>query len=188
MSTTFLSLCADAHRKSKIAYMNTEELEKTLDRVNDWIVAVDQKTSVAVAVIVGFITLSAKPTVDLILNSWQDMSWLSASLLIVSFALLLLGALKLLFSTSPRIKSKAKSLLYFGSIAGLTLKQYKSASARYKSASYKQDLTEQIHTNSLIAKKKYIHYKDALWVIFLAVFLWLTFVALTITEMLYGKA
>jgi hypothetical protein len=94
--------------------MKKEELEKSLDRVNHWIIAVDQKISIAIAVIVGSL-------------------------------------------------------------------------ANSKNSTYEIDLIEQIHTNSIIAKKKYSHYKDALLVILVAIFLWLLLITLITLEVLSDK-
>jgi hypothetical protein len=167
--------------------MKKEELEKSLDRVNHWIIAVDQKISIAIAVIVGFLTLSIKPTSELLLASWQKISGIDVALLVIAMLLIVVGAFKLFLSISPRVRSKSKSLLYFGTISNLSLKQFKKSLANSKNSTYEIDLIEQIHTNSIIAKKKYSHYKDALLVILVAIFLWLLLITLITLEVLSDK-
>jgi hypothetical protein len=160
--------------------MKPEQLEASLLRVNEWIKAVDQKISIALVFEVGVITIISKPTYSALVtysrhNDTTLMLALAASAIV--FACSLIWAI---FALRPHIKSPqpSSSLIFFGSVASLSLKKFNVAVKKATGSSYSQDLTEQIHINSGIALKKHMLLSQSLLIFLSGVILWLISLAL----------
>lgn len=157
--------------------MKVQDLEKTLDSVRAWILAVDQKTNIVLVLELALITLISKPTYDLLAANKDTLSPLSLGLLSVMFVLFAVSLVKLLFAIIPRVKVKGiDSLIFFGFIAKRSLVDYRKEIARASAGSYKADLVTQIHTISMISSAKHTNYNDGVIALPLALLAWLAFV------------
>jgi hypothetical protein len=137
--------------------MKLEQLEASLSRVNDWIKAVDQKISIALVFEVGVIALIAKPTYSRVLVSINSVG-LAVGLLIAVGAIMLVASLLwsiLALKPNTGKPHDSGSLIFFGSIAGMSLKTFKARISKTTNSRYTSDLVEQIHINSKIALRKH---------------------------------
>ena len=157
--------------------MKVQDLEKTLDSIRAWILAVDQKTNIVLVLELALITLISKPTYDLLAANKDTLSAMALALLSVSFVLFAASLVKLLLAIKPRVKAKGiDSLIFFGFIAKRSLADYRQEVARASARSYKADLVTQIHTTSVISSAKHTNYNDGVIVLPLALLAWLAFV------------
>jgi hypothetical protein len=84
--------------------MNKHELEYELDKVYDWIKAVDQKASIALALEVGITTIFTVPTVKLIIRLYPNIETGQLLLATITPILFAFAIYKSLWVIKPRIK------------------------------------------------------------------------------------
>lgn len=166
--------------------MNKRELELQLDSLRQWILAADQKISIALVLVAATVSLMATPTYDLLKANKTHISTVIILFLYVALILMVWSLIKLLVAIRPRVKPIVKgSLIYFGSISGLKLPDFKSKIGKVTPAQYKDDLINQIYINSIICTKKHSHYKDGLLIFVSGLVFWIVFVALVL-KVRYG--
>ena len=146
--------------KREIVY-EKEDAYKTLEIINSWINAMDTKASFLlayIAVIMGFVFTSGIPHVFEVINA-SNISFLLIIKLscVVLLYFSLLTSIILYFETlQARIKNEKNrhSLLFFGEIASISLNDFKAKILNRTEEELIKDILEQIHTNSLICKRK----------------------------------
>ncbi len=68
--------------------------------------------------------------------------------------------------------SKSRSLLFFGTIAHRSMEEFKAEFLTMSEADYINDLAIQCHTVSVIARRKYLHVRNAFLAFFFALPCW----------------
>lgn len=135
--------------------------EKTLDRLLEWIRAVEAKIPIIMAIdtgMLGVLATVSPPPKDLTYGSFLWVA-LGASPVVASLVLCALATL-------PQTKGPQGSLLYFGSIASKSLSDYTDAVHRRTETEYLSDLILQSYRNAEIATSKYAHLRRALlWLV-----------------------
>jgi hypothetical protein len=158
--------------------MNKHELEYELDKVYDWIKAVDQKASIALALEVGITTIFTVPTVKLIIRLYPNIETGQLLLATITPILFAFAIYKSLWVIKPRIKMQKEmnSLIFFHSIAHMTFEDFKEQVRRSTPTKYKNDLIHQIYESARVAKNKHVLLTESVYVFILACFSWLILV------------
>jgi hypothetical protein len=142
--------------------------EKGLEQVSDWIRAADGKIGTLLAMdaaMVGtLIAIAGRP------GGWTQ--WTGYWIALGSTALLS-SLLMVAFATFPQLSGRAKSLIFFGDVASLTLSDYATRIANRTRRKYLDDLTGQCHRNSEIAVRKYLWIRRATLALLIGVIPWL---------------
>jgi hypothetical protein len=135
--------------------------DRELDRLLDWIRAVDAKTPVVMAIdtamlgiVIALLPLSNQLNV-------ATLSWIA-----IGSSSLVLSLLLCAVATFPQTGGPLDSLIFFEGIAARTLPRYAGEVAARSAAAYFQDLTSQCHRNAQIASHKYRNVRRAiLWLL-----------------------
>lgn len=151
--------------------MTTEQLEKQLTRVHEWIRSADQKNSIFLALIAGISAVFAKPFSGVLRANIQNYSPLQRLLITLSLEILAWSIIRSLLCLKPSLNAKAKSLTYFGSIASMRLDNYKLMLSRVKVNAYYDELIEQIYISSKIADTKHRQLAGAILLFMISVVL-----------------
>lgn len=173
----------------------------TLELINSWINNVDAKTSFAlayVAVLVGFVFVNGSPAVLQEIVKMESVTrcmvikavivvllYVTSFLSIVFMFLALkartekLGWWKRIFTKNVNV-SNSRSVMFFGTIASISLNDFKSKTMNMDNKEITKDLLEQVHTNSKICTKKMKFYNVGLFWLFIATAFCFTAVALNI--------
>jgi hypothetical protein len=159
--------------------MNTDALEKSLNRIHEWIRAVDQKINICLVFETAVILTIALPTFHFLKANFTDLSRPAALMLCFGAASLMAAVLKLIGAIKPNLKVDSPSITFFGGIAKLSLVQYKTAVSQTSTSKYKKELTEQTYYAAKISNKKHTWLGQSitlfisgmiLWIIFLMIF------------------
>lgn len=147
---------------------NKEDAFHTLDLINSWINNVDTKASFALAfqaVVIGFcfnngLPASIKTFIDTLPKDRTLSVWMQMIAVIIFIVGSVLAAAFLLLTLVAKTKNKSgkKSVLFFGTIAGTSLNDYKAKTMNMSDAELTKDLLEQVHTNSEICTAKFKRY------------------------------
>jgi hypothetical protein len=132
--------------------------EKTLDRLLEWIRAVDTKTPVVMAVdtaMLGVLAALAPSPDQFGATTWLCIAFGSVAL-IVSLGLCAMA-------TFPQTKGPEGSLIYFGGIAARSAEAFAQAMYEQTNTQYLDDLLRQCHRNAEIAANKYARVRRALF-------------------------
>lgn len=132
--------------------------EASLDRLLEWIRAVDAKTPVVMAIdtaMLGVIAATAPGPDHFCASTWLWIAVGTASL-VVSLSLCALA-------TFPQTKGPEGSLIYFGGIASRSLPGYIEAARSRTKAEHLDDLLKQCHRNAEIAASKFKYVRLALF-------------------------
>lgn len=155
-----------------------DELEKTLNRIHEWIRAADQKISIFLAFEGIIITLITLPVSSWVKGKYLLFDSIILSLLYFSFSLLTYGFIKILFALSPVLRQKqGDSFTYFGDIAKVKFESYKNRINKTTQKDYKNELLEQIHIVSKIANRKHLNFRDSLLLFCLGILFLLSSIA-----------
>lgn len=139
---------------------NAQAEERNLNRIGEWIRAVDTKASTIltidtsmIAVIVAFASTAAAQGSDLPL-------WLTVGCALPALSLILAA-----FAIVPQTRSPKDSLLFFATIAARPSEQYAKLVSARTPTEYFQDLTAQCHANARIAwlKMRFLGYSMILF-------------------------
>lgn len=141
--------------------MNIKELELQLGRVQEWIKAADHKNSIFLALIVGLVALSFDSIVPIITTHFAQSNTVAVMFFYLGLTTITWSIIKALFMLKPSLKSNNKSLTYFKHIAELNPEQYKKQLDRLTSENYREDLIQQIHTSSVIARNKHAQLSES---------------------------
>lgn len=161
--------------------MTTEQLEANLNRIHEWIRAADQKASIFLALVLGTLALGGKDFSGFVISRFSSESVLLILALAISNVVLVWSIFKALMIIKPSVANNAKSFTYFGRIAQVSLKDYRKTISRVNTEKYKDELVEQIHTSSKIARGKHRQLAEAvklfcIYFVILAALIGLTYV------------
>lgn len=152
--------------------LSPENLERILDRVQNWISSADQKISILFGFQSLSITIGGPSLVSWLVNNLSRLSNLDLMLLVIGFILFFVGFSKSVICLVPRLKNiHGQSITYFGDISRLKLEDYQKLISQVDTEYLSNDLIRQIHISSVIAKKKHEHFKDAVYSYLLALIL-----------------
>lgn len=158
---------------------NTENTFRTLELINTWISNVDSKASFALAfttAILGLIFYNAGSMPSAFSHMYDAVSrknisceivfpFISVVGLYISFFLSISFFFLALKGTT---KSGSSSILFFGTIAGLSQNDFKAKIFNMNDKALQKALAEQIHTNSIVCAKKFKWYNTGLRLLVLA--------------------
>jgi len=139
--------------------LELEFLHSELVRTCEWIKFSDQKSgfaSIYYSAIFGFL-LSYKGTILAYINSHQGfILWFYYLALLANAIFFTIGLFWLFKSIFPQLKNLTtdKSVFYFQHIAALKFIDYTRELKKLSDANVKEQIIEQIHTNSVIASQK----------------------------------
>lgn len=139
--------------------------EASLSRMLEWVRASNTKVTPMLAISLAMLGVPAS-----LVKEWTP---------IVAFPLVIasLGpAMCLVFcwrATFPQTKSVNKSLLFFGTVADMSLDDYRSQVRARNKTSYLEDLMYQTHRNAEIAQDKHSKLKWAMQSLFIGILPWL---------------
>jgi hypothetical protein len=139
--------------------LETDTLEKSLERVHNWIRNTDQKVSIFLGFQGVLIGLLFKDVFSWIWKNYFLLDCFLWSVLMISLGLLVYSLYESATTIAPQLKNhhKEKSPTYFHDIAGMKLEEYRKVIQNMDSDAYKQELINQIHISSGICAKK--HFK-----------------------------
>jgi hypothetical protein len=144
-----------------------EVAEKNLQRTLEWISRFDGRAPLVLGLDTGMVAVLSGLAPPL-------QKWTNTIIATLSITLILLsaGLLAIYFAGYPRTKGSDQSLIYFGSIAFLSLTEYQQKSASLTQKVYLDDLLQQCHRNSEIVEKKFSLLKWAYRFLFAALPAW----------------
>lgn len=162
--------------------MTTEQLETSLNRVHEWIRAADQKASIFLALVLGSLALGGNEFLGYLAVIFKEKPTWLITLLAVSTVILVWSITKALFIIKPSVANNAKSFTYFGHISQMSYSEYRKVIDGASRRKYKDELIEQIHTSSKIARKKHELLAEAVklfcfYILALAVIIGISYVA-----------
>lgn len=173
-----------------------QDLNKNLDRINEWIKNCDSKASIMIAVIGLFFTLLlndsiltlAQHIITFVFSNTHIFKIIYGIAIIIFLLCLILGLTFLFFTLNPILNLDLKkenldssnSVYYFGSIANMSFSEYSrlSSQASKNPEIQIESLKQQIFINSHIATKKYQSFKKGLYFSFLGLLGLIIFVLL----------
>lgn len=162
-------------------YFDQEDAYRTLELTNSWVGNVDTKISFALAlvgVLAAYVFKDGLPSAFQTVIDKGNWSLITGGdiIAVVIVVLLYLASFSslvlLLLGMIARTKAKGDSIFFFGTIGAKKLEDYKSKIKGYEEEQIKDDLIEQIHTNSQICKKKMWFYNKGILLILVTVILW----------------
>lgn len=173
----------DEKQEKKNKSYEKEDAYHTLSIINTWIENMDNKVSLSLAlsgVLIAVVFEKGMP------NSWKrigsviKLSELNGGEIIASFLVGLLyvisfiSILCFMLSIITRVKNinNGSSIFFFGSIADMTLEDYKDKIKDMGEVDLINDLEEQIHTNSKICSLKVKWYNRGIKCLLATVVLW----------------
>lgn len=148
--------------------VQVDRADKTLDRLLEWIRAVDAKTPVIMAIdtaMLGVLAALTPAPEKLSATAWLWIAFGSAAL-IVSLGLCARA-------TFPQTKGPGASLIYFGGIASRSADAFAQAMREVTKAQYLEDLLGQCHRNAQIATDKFACVRRALFWLVAGIVPWL---------------
>lgn len=154
----------------KLSNMTSDQLEKVLEQIHEWIRSADQKVSILLAFEGVFILAFIEKIANGLTAALNVPSCCLIFLYLLVFLFLILSIWKSIQTITPRLKHehKKKSPIYFGDIAQISIESYQEKISTLSSADYSQELVKQIHTCSCIASKKHTAFRDALILLFIS--------------------
>jgi hypothetical protein len=162
--------------------MNKNELENSLVRIHEWIRSADEKISIWLAFQGIFIVLLApyiftKLFLIRFFESEYNTIILSSGIVFISY-----GIYKTVSSLIPRLKNNTgkRSLIYFGDISRLNLKDFINELESYSDTDYLDDLKKQIFISSKISSKKHSQFRDSVIYFFIGVIILSFFYLVTV--------
>lgn len=142
-----------------------DDAYKTLETINTWISNIDTKVSFALALIGVISTLIFNSKLPNAFKRVSEVSTLEelsggevigAILVLTLYIFSFISIMCFILAITARVKNENnnKSIFFFGSIASMSLSEYKNKINSMNVNSVVEDLQEQIHTNSKICSKK----------------------------------
>lgn len=156
---------------------------KTLQTINTWISNIDTKVSFTLAFIGVISTLIFKSEKPNALKRVCEVSKLGelnggevigAILVVILYILSFMSIICFMLAITARVKNENnnKSIFFFGSIASMSLLEYKEKIDGMSEKNIVEDLLEQIHTNSKICSKKVKYYNLGNKILLLMLVVW----------------
>lgn len=149
--------------------MNKDDLDKNLDRINDWIKAADQKVGILLASEGVILTLSFSSLATWLSSIIEDGHFLSVVGGISSIVILLSSIYKAGSAIIPRLKhGGTKSVLFFADIASMKPQAFQDEVENMSEKKHREQLTKQVHEISKIATSKHQGLRDSMLTLLLA--------------------
>jgi pycsar effector protein len=149
-------------------YFDEERLQRTLDRMLQWITAADGKVEPILTidtVMLGVLSALAADRKDP-----ASLAFVAAGLAVLA----LLASLGMMAAAAfPRMRGPSRSLGYFGGITARTEAEYVDEMERAAEPEYRRDLMVQIYRNAQIASTKYRCVQLSMAFLFIAVIPWI---------------
>ncbi|MCQ2014613.1 MULTISPECIES: Pycsar system effector family protein [Clostridium] len=156
---------------------------KTLQTINTWISNIDTKVSFTLAFIGVISTLIFKSEQPNALERVCEVSKLGelnggevigAILVVILYILSFMSIICFMLAITARVKNENnnKSIFFFGSIASMSLSEYKEKINGISANNIVEDLQEQIYTNSKICSKKVKFYNLGNKILLLMIVVW----------------
>lgn len=149
--------------------MDKEFLHSELDRVSKWIESADKKVaflSLYFAALIGYLSSNKEYLISQLSDS-LSVSFIDVLILAILLAGVI-GLYHLFFAIFPSLTTgnHSHSLFFFIHISSMSLQKYTSDMSSLTEDKAKEQLLEQIHTNSKIADKKMCHVRSATKLLF----------------------
>lgn len=150
------------NKKIKLNFYQSE-----LVRISDWIKFSDQKSGVILLLytsVIAFLFSQKNLVLDNLSKFSNSLLFTYHILLFCLVISLLLGLTALIKSFFPKLKNQTSknSLCYFGNIAQFSYKDFLKSYKKQTKSKFKQQLLEQIYTNSIIATQKMKYVQQSL--------------------------
>lgn len=155
--------------------MDIDELNKILDRINQWIINCDNKSLILVTligIIVGiFATSSAEKLLAIYLYIYSHPTYFNLLYFkgsISSVLLILIGIWYIIQSIIAKTDPPSEkglindSLIYYGTISNYSYEKYEKKMVDIGEESLKKEIISQIYINSEICTKKFENYNKGL--------------------------
>ena len=156
--------------------MDINELNRILDRINQWIVNCDNKSLILVTligIVVGILFATSYIEKLLVIYSYiylhpTIINLLYLMLFIFSILLILVGIWHIIQSIIARTKPPSEkglinnSLIYYGTISKYEYEKYEKKIIDIDEESLKKEIISQIYINSKICTKKFENYNKGL--------------------------
>jgi ABC-type multidrug transport system fused ATPase/permease subunit len=170
------------NQQQKESYQK-EDAYQSLEMINTWINNIDTKVSFALAlvgVLIGMVFGAGTPKALQRISEVSKLAELSGGEILAAILVCLLYIASLLSIVSfmlvimARVKNlnNAPSMFFFGSIAKMTLQNYKDKVNQLTEKQIVEDLEEQIHTNSKICSQKAKWYNIGIRFLASTIILW----------------
>jgi hypothetical protein len=139
--------------------LNLQFLQEELKRISEWIKFADQKVAflaVYYSALFGFIVANGDAAI-------QKLLYLNSCVLLIDLFVILLGIVSFSFGVTliisaifPRLNNRLtnKSLFYYGSVSNMRFVDFKKKMTELSEDETKEQIIEQIYTNSVIADQK----------------------------------
>lgn len=161
-----------------------EDAYKALELTNSWINNVDTKASFGLAFIVALLAIvfynagTMPRAFEMLFKTKEEANTLccvifSAILVSCLYLTCLSAIISFFFAIRGRIKNQniKNSMFFFGSIATMSLNEFKARTMGMNDKDLIKDILEQVHTNSCICKIKFKFYNIGLGLLVLSVIL-----------------
>lgn len=147
-----------------------EDAYQTLELINNWINNVDTKASFALAfigIMLGFCFTGDLPAAFISFQKAQNKTidlWIEviAVVILITFGVITSTVLLSVLIAKAKNTSGKKSVMFFGTIAEISLNDYKSKTMNMSETDLTKDLLEQVHTNSIICTQKFKRYNTGM--------------------------
>ena len=139
------------------------QMEKILDRVQEWIRAADQKISILLAFQGVVIAMFASKILIWVGDAVTCGGYWSFALLLLGPAGMAVGAVQILRALSPHVSHSLpkSSISFFGDIAKHTHVDYQNDVAAAGDNTYEDDLVSQTYASSVIANTKHSRFSSS---------------------------
>lgn len=149
---------------------------KNLERVNNWISNSDTKAGMILTfngILCTYLITKTPLVKEIILRRGFDLPSFFLYLTFCAYALLLGVSLYHAFRViSPDIKERISSLFYFGTIAGMELKDFKKRMKELSQEDIEEELINQTYVNAKITITKFTNLKSSIRYLFLSLAFW----------------
>lgn len=156
-----------------------DKLKDIFSNINDWLKYAEGKSATLIAgngaLIFGMSRIYLSNDIDACLASYLMFCSLLCLFSLSICLLSVVPALEMPWDSKPNEKHSNDNVLYFGDIAKYSPLEFlkklssKLGNRNEEFTEYQRDLAFQIITNSVIANKKYNHFKIAIWLTLAAV-------------------
>lgn len=146
---------------------NISAAEKNLERILSWISRLDNRFAVLLGI--GSAMLGVFASIAPPFATWTCLTIWVALLFMI---LLIISFVFLYMANFPQTKGPSDSLLFFGSIAGYSLDDYRKKFITQGADAYLNDLLHQCHRNSEIVNQKFKRIKWAYRFLLTAILPW----------------
>jgi hypothetical protein len=145
-----------------------DRIEQNLQRQLEWIKTADSKVAPLYTINVAMLGLLA--TLIKVTSDWGCIKYSLTAATIIVLSVSLICLTKTLF---PKLNGPSNSLVFFGEISKLNIKDFSERISAQTDDEYSFDVINQIHRNAQIASEKYATVKYAFISTLVATPLWL---------------